>query len=294
MKIWLVFTLLMFPLISQAKINIFACEPEWASLAEEIGKDKVSVFSATSGKQDPHHIEARPGLIAKARQADLLICTGADLEAGWLPLLLNKSANGKIMAGAPGHFMASDYVELLDKPQALDRSQGDIHAAGNPHFHLNPHYILSVAEAFTTRLSAIDENNSDFYKNAFTDFRQRWLAAIETWEHQAQTIKNTAYAVDHKSWIYLAHWLNVDMSTTIEPKPGIPPGSEYLSQLIKIIKEKNIRKVFYAAHAHPRAAQWLANQTGISAIELPYTVGGSTGANDLFGLFDETLKLLTK
>lgn len=282
----------MLPLISQASINIFACEPEWAALAEEIGKDKVSVFSATTGKQDPHHIEARPGLIAKARRADLLICTGADLEAGWLPLLLKKSANGKIIAGASGNFMSSDYVELLDKPLAMDRSQGDIHAAGNPHFHLNPHHILTVAKAFTARLGEIDKTNSDFYQASLSDFSQRWQVATTAWEQQAQGIKSNSYVVDHKSWIYLADWLHIDMNTTIEPRPGIPPSSEHLSQLIKIIKEKNIQKIFYAAHANPRAAQWLADQTGTQAIELPYTVGGNDKANNLFSLFDETLRLL--
>ncbi|HEY9050595.1 MAG TPA: zinc ABC transporter substrate-binding protein [Gammaproteobacteria bacterium] len=294
MKKLLAFMLLMFPFFAQASINIFACEPEWASLAEEIGKDKVSVFSATTGKQDPHHIEARPSLIAKARSADFLICTGADLEAGWLPLLVKKSANSKIIAGASGHFMASDYVELLDKPQILDRSQGDIHAAGNPHFHLNPHHILSVAKAFSARLGEIDKANSDFYQASLSDFSQRWQVATTAWENQARVIKNKAYAVDHKSWIYLADWLHIDMSTSIEPKPGIPPGSEHLSQLIKLIKEKNIQKIFYSAHANPRAAQWLANQTGVPAIELPYTVGGNDKAENLFSLFDETLRLLLK
>ena len=284
--------LLLLSLPGQAAINIFACEPEWASLAEEIGRDRVAVFSATTGKQDPHHIQARPGLIAQARRADLLICTGADLEAGWVPLLLKKSANANILNGASGYFMTSDYVELLDKPQQLDRSQGDIHAAGNPHFHLDPRNMLRVAEALAARLSKIDKTNAGVYASNLADFSQRWLNAINTWQQQAQALKGTAYVVNHKSWIYLAHWLDVDMNNVIEPRPGIPPGAEHLSRLIDTIEQKGIKKILYAAHGNPRAAHWLAEKTGIRAIELPYTVGGNDRVNNLFELFDDTLKQL--
>jgi len=135
----------------QAAINAFACEPEWGALTHEIGGDKVSVYQATTGLQDPHRIEARPSLIARMRSADLLVCSGADLEVGWLPLLLQTSGNGKVQSGQPGNFMASDFVTRLEVPTAVDRAQGDIHPYGNPHIHLDPHNVLRVAQALGCR-----------------------------------------------------------------------------------------------------------------------------------------------
>ena len=84
---------------AQAALKVFACEPEWAALTQELGGDRVSVFSATTALQDPHYIEARPSLIARVRNADLVVCTGAELEAGWLPLLLRSSGNPRVQPG---------------------------------------------------------------------------------------------------------------------------------------------------------------------------------------------------
>lgn len=277
---------------AQANLEIFACEPEWASLATELGGDKVNVFSATTGKQDPHHIEARPSLIAKIRRADLIICTGAELETGWLPVLLSKSGNNKIQPGKRGYFMATDFIELLDKPRVIDRSQGDVHAAGNPHIQTNPHNISMVAAGLLIRMSELDSINAQAYNAAYDNFSKRWETAIVRWEKQAEPIKHQAFAVEHASWVYLADWLDIDMQVALEPRPGIPPTTEHLAELIKTVKQKNIHKIVYAAYQSPRAAQWLAEKTGASAVELPFTVGGNDKVNNLFDLFDQTIQAL--
>jgi zinc/manganese transport system substrate-binding protein len=131
---------------ARAALNVFACEPEWAALAKEIGGQRVAVASATTAQQDPHHVEARPSLIAHMRRADLLVCTGAELETGWLPVLLARSGNAKVQPGKPGYFEAAAFVELLDVPTTVDRSHGDIHAAGNPHVHTDPRRLAIIAE----------------------------------------------------------------------------------------------------------------------------------------------------
>jgi zinc/manganese transport system substrate-binding protein len=277
---------------ASATLEIFTCEPEWASLASELGGANVHVFSATTGKQDPHHIEARPSLIAKIRRADLIVCTGAELEAGWLPLLLGKSGNENIQLGKSGYFMATDYVQLLDKPAVVDRSQGDMHSGGNPHIHTNPHNIALVARALNQKLVELDSANETAYSAAYSDFIRRWNMAIARWEKQAEPVRHQAFAVGHQSWIYLENWLNLDMSVTLEPRPGIPPTAEHLAELIHTVKQKNIHKIVYAAYASPRAAQWLAEKSGTQAIELPFTVGGNERVNNLFDLFDDTLRAL--
>ncbi|MEO6228006.1 MAG: zinc ABC transporter substrate-binding protein, partial [Thermomonas sp.] len=126
---------------AQAKLKVFACEPEWGSLVQELAGDKVDVDVATSALQDVHMIEAKPSLIAKVRSADLAVCTGSELEVGWLPQLLRQSGNTKIASGA-GSFMASAQVKTLEKPTSLDRANGDIHPDGNPHVQLDPRRVL--------------------------------------------------------------------------------------------------------------------------------------------------------
>jgi len=277
-----------------ADTTIFACEPEWASLAKEIGGDKITVYQATTGLQDPHHIQARPSLVAKARRSDMLFCSGAELEIGWLPVLLQKSGNQKIQRGNSGYFMATDYVPLLEKPVSLDRSMGDVHASGNPHVHLNPYNIAKIADALEKRLSTIDKDNAGYYAERLKDFQQRWQAAINSWEQQAASIKGNAYAVYHKSWIYLADWLHIDMNTSMEPKPGIPPNTEYLVSLLDQVKQKQVKKAIYAAYKSSRAAEWLGEKAGIPVVKLPFTVGGTAQADNLFHLYDQTIQLLVK
>ena len=168
------------PLTAQAKVNILACEPEWASLAEEIGGERVKTLSATNAHQDPHYIRARPGLLNKARRADLLLCSGAGLEIGWLPLLLQK-ASRQVQPGASGYLMAADFVPLLEKLDVADRSMGDVHPEGNPHVHLNPHNILLVAQELTKRLEHIDSGHAGEYRERYEDFSKRWQQSIAQW-----------------------------------------------------------------------------------------------------------------
>jgi len=275
-----------------ADINIFACEPEWAALSQELGGDKVKVFSATTGLQDPHYIQARPSLIAKARQADLLVCTGAELESGWLPLLQRKAGNAAIQTGAVGYFMATDYVSLMAVPSSLDRSQGDVHAAGNPHIQTSPLYIMQVAEALSQRLQDIDANNADVYQQRSVDFKQRWQAAIDKWQKQATPLKGTSIVVQHDSWIYLFDWLNLNKVAVLEAKPGVAPTVNDLNKVLNHLKTSSAKLVIHAAYQSPRATDWLVDKTAISKVTLPFTVGGNEQSTDLFSLFDDTIQRL--
>ncbi len=277
-----------------AKLNVFACEPEWAALALEIGgSDRLKTTSATTGLQDPHHIQARPSLLARARRADLLACTGAELEIGWLPVLLRKTGNPKIQPGQPGYFMATDFVKLLDIPSKLDRSEGDIHAAGNPHIQTDPRRILLVAKALSERLQLIDPEHAGDYAAGYADFEKRWTAAMSRWEKQAAGLRGKSIIVQHKSWIYLEDWLGLKETATLEVKPGVPATTSHLSQLLALVKTKPVMAIIHAAYQNPRSAQWLSSKSGIPSVTLPFTIGGTKQARDLFGLFDDTIDRLT-
>ena len=290
-----VIALSLFLLASQganAALNVFACEPEWGALAQELGGDKVTVFNATNALQDVHHIEAKPSLVAQLRKADLLLCTGSELEIGWLPVLLRQSANDKLQAGKPGNFEATHYVRMLEIPTRLDRADGDVHPGGNPHIQTDPRNISKVAEALALRLAEVDAANATFYQGRYKDFAQRWQAAIKRWEAQAAPLKGVSIVVQHKGFPYLEDWLGLKQVATLEPKPGVEPTSAHLAEVLAQLQRQPARMVIRAAYNSDRPSQWLSERAKIPAVALPFTVGGSERAKDLFSLFDDTIQRL--
>jgi zinc/manganese transport system substrate-binding protein len=275
-----------------AALNVFACEPEWGALAQELGGDKVSVYNATTAQQDPHHIEARPSLISRARSADLLICSGSELEIGWVPLLLANSGNDRIQPGSPGFLEASQFVLKLEIPKVIDRALGDIHPAGNPHVHLDPRNIARVGQVLTERLTEIDHANAGFYKERAGAFGKRWQAAIERWQQEAAPLKGVPVVVYHKDMSYFINWAGMREAASLEPKPGIPPTPAHLADLVERMKRSPAKAVVYSPYNSPRAAEFLSEQTKIPVVPLPFTVGGSEKAKDLFGLFDDMIARL--
>jgi zinc/manganese transport system substrate-binding protein len=276
---------------AQAKLQVFSCEPEWGSLLAELAGDKIDVDVGTSALQDVHVIEAKPSLIAKMRRADLVVCSGADLEIGWLPQLVHQSGNPKIASGA-GSFMAADQITTLEKPSQLDRANGDVHPGGNPHFQMDPQRVLAIAKALDTRLAQLDPTNAALYQQRLADFSARWTAAIARWQAKAAPLKGRNIVVHHNSWIYLTEWLGMHEIGSLEPKPGVPPTSAHLASLIDTTKSQNTLAIVRAAYQDPKPADWLAERTGVPAITLPFTVGGDAQAKDLFGLYDSTLDKL--
>jgi zinc/manganese transport system substrate-binding protein len=277
---------------AQAALNVFACTPEWGALARELGGDRVNVYTATTALQDPHRIEARPSLIARARSADLMLCTGAELEVGWLPLVQSQSGNARIQVGRPGYFEAASAVVLIDKPQRLDRSMGDVHPAGNPHLHLDPRNIGRVAAALGERMAQLDAPDADSYRGRTRAFLARWDEATTRWERQAKSLTGLPVVVYHRSFSYLSRWLGLREVGALEPKPGLPPSAAHLAGLLQQLGVEPAKAVLRSPYDDPRAAQWLAERARVPVVVLPYTVGGSEGAKDLFGLYEDTLARL--
>jgi zinc/manganese transport system substrate-binding protein len=277
---------------AMAALNVFACEPEWAALAQELGGDKVSVYSATTAQQDPHRMEAKPSLIARIRNADLLICSGSELEIGWLPLLFTQGGNEAIQPGSPGYIEASQYVVKLEVPRVIDRALGDIHPAGNPHVHLDPRNIAKVGAVITERLAEIDARDAAYYRSRADDFNKRWDQAVEKWGKEAQPLKGMPIVVYHKDMSYFINWAGMREAGALEPKPGIPPTPTHLADLVERMKRNPAKAVVYSPYNNPGAAQFLSQRTGIPVVPLPFTVGGTPKAKDLFGLFDDTIERL--
>lgn len=284
--------LLLSPGVAQAALKVFACEPEWGALTREIGGDRVDVYVATTAMQDPHRIEARPSLIARARNADLLVCTGAELETGWLPVILAESGNRAIQAGQPGQFFAAGFVALREKPAVLDRAAGDVHAAGNPHIQTDPRNIARVGAALAERMAALDPAGASIFRSRWADFSARWTAAIARWEQVAAPLKGTPVVVQHKAFPYLQNWLGLKEVAVLEPKPGVEPSLTSLAAVKQRLAAEPAKMVIRAAYQPARPSEWLASQTGMKAVVMPFTVGGDAQSGDLFGLFDSTVAKL--
>jgi zinc/manganese transport system substrate-binding protein len=277
---------------ASAALNVLATVPEWAALAREIGADKVNVIAATNALQDPHRIDAKPSLIARARSSQLVVANGAELEIGWLPMVLRESGNAAIQPGQPGYFEAASAVRLREVPTRLDRADGDVHAGGNPHIQTDPRNILTVAQALAARLALVDPANAEAYKANLARFSDRWKTAMARWELVAAPLRGVPVWVQHRSFPYMSDWLGLKELGALEPKAGVEPGSAHLAGILERQKVTPARMILRPAYTRASASEWLGERAHIPVVILPFTVGGSPEAGDLFGLFDETIRRL--
>jgi len=277
---------------AHAAVRILATTADWGALASELGGDKVDVYTATNALQDVHRVDAKPSLVARARNANLVVANGAELEVGWLPVLLQESGNPKVQPGTPGYFEATAQLRLIEVPSAVDRAMGDIHPQGNPHVQLDPRNIAIVAKALTARLGAIDPANAGYYETRGADFQAKWQEAIPRWGAAAAPLKGVPVVVIHKAETYLCRWLGMQLVAAIEPKPGIPPSAGYLADLVRTLSASPPRMILRSAYNDPKAATWLSERVHAPVVTLPFSVGGTPGAKDLFGLFDDTISRL--
>ena len=274
-------------------LNVFTCEPEWAALVRELAP-QAEIRAATHWRQDPHHIEARPSLIAALRNADLAICTGAGLEAGWLPALQQRAGNARVQDGAPGMLYAADQVKLIDPRPPGTPFDGDVHSAGNPHVHLDPKRVLDVARAVAERLQQVDPAQRDAYRARWTAFEADWRARTAQWERRAAPLRGLRVAAQHTTYAYLWRWLGMEQMADLEPKPGVPPTPGHLQRVLELARTAPPRAVVVSSYQDARPAQWLAQQLGggVPVLQLPATVTDEAPAATLAGFYDLLLERL--
>jgi len=288
---WIAFLLLLGTQQVYAALNILACEPEWAALATEIGGAHIKVSSATTAMQDPHHIQARPSLIAKARKADMVICSGAGLEAGWLPVLLQKSANPEIQPGKPGYFVATEHVELLGKDGT---DPNNLHAAGNPHVHFDPQRVLVIATALADVMAQIDNDHASQYHDNLRDFSDSWNMSIRQWQLALSKITGRIVIVHHDSWIYLLQWAGVKQLATLEPQHGVAPSASHLAGLLKQLKNQHADLIIRSGYEEKRPSRWLSEKSGVPVVSIPFSVSEYRTKGSLKRWMDEVINHLVQ
>lgn len=258
-----------------------------ASIAREVGGDRVKVESLSRGNQDPHFVDANPTLALKLRRAELLVDVGLDLEVGWLPPLVNQARNPAILPGGKGRLTAASAVQVLEVPTGpVDRSTGDLHAGGNPHFFTDPRRVGAVAAAIAERLAAVDPGNAAHYQGRLADFRERLAAARARWEATLAPLRGRTVITHHRTLTYFLDWSGLRDVGELEPKPGTPPPPSHVAELVGVVKAKGVKAILVEAWYDPRPAHVLAKHSGARLVTIPGDVGGAPEAKDWFAFED--------
>lgn len=310
-----------------APLTVCAATPDLGSLVEAVGGDDVRLTVFAKGSEDPHYIEARPSFVKAASDADLLVVTGLDLDVGWLPAVLQQANNPRILPGAPGHLVAATAIVPLEVPGGtVDRSMGDVHAYGNPHYLLDPLNGLRVAALLRDRLGALRRERRGAFQQRYDDFRQQLgvallgealartydfekLAQLADYDRLDRFLEEQGAAAlvggwlgamrphrgaravdDHAMWPYFARRFGLDIVGHMEPRPGIPPTTKHLAQLVELMRAQQVRLIMASAYYDPRHARFLAEQTGARIAFLANQVGARPGADAYLSMIDYNVR----
>jgi ABC-type Zn uptake system ZnuABC Zn-binding protein ZnuA len=275
-----------------AQIRVVATTPDLASVAREIGGDKVSVVALAKPTEDPHYVDAKPSHIVTLNRADALIEGGAELELGWLPPLLENSRNSKISAGAPGRIVASDGVKMLEIPTSFDRSKGDVHSLGNPHFMIDPVTVRIVARNIASHFAQIDPKNAATYNGNLSRFNTKLDAKYAEWQKALAPYRGARIVTYHKDFVYFADRFGLNIVDELEPKPGIAPSPAHLAQVIGKMKAGNAKVILVQPFQNRKTAETVARQTGATVLDTPEQPGAATNTNTYFDMMDNLVRTL--
>jgi ABC-type Zn uptake system ZnuABC Zn-binding protein ZnuA len=292
----LVFALLC-PVIGSAdsKIRIMTATTDLASLAQEVGGDKVDVESIARGYQDPHFVDPKPSFLLKLSKAELLIVVGLELEIGWLPPLITQSSNPRIQVGAPGYLDASRFAKILEIPTGqVTRAEGDVHPLGNPHYWLDPDNGLRIAKGIQTKLSEMRPNDSAYFAQRYDSFEQRLKQSDQQWQAQMKPYAGRKVVTYHRSWPNFAEHFGLNVVGYVEPRPGIPPSPQHTVELIGQMKRDGVKIIMVEPYFDLKTPNSIARETGGQVVVLMPSVGGEKEITDYFKLFDYDIAKLKK
>jgi ABC-type Zn uptake system ZnuABC Zn-binding protein ZnuA len=312
-----------------APLRVCATVPDLGSLAREVGGDAVEVTVFVKGGQDPHFMEAKPSFIKALSQADLYIQIGLELEVGWVPNLLQNSRNGQVLRGAPGHLDASTAIQPLDVPAGvIDRAMGDVHPYGNPHYLLDPLNGLKVARAIRDRLVDLRPARKADFDARFESFRKKLGAALvgeklaakydfeklavlaergklleflksqndeslfDGWLKRVEPLRGVPVVGDHNMWPYFAQRFGLKVVGFLEPKPGIPPSTKHLSEIVATMKQVGAKAILSVPYFDPRHSRFVSEQTGAKVLRLAHQVGSQDGTDDYLSMVEYNVKQL--
>jgi zinc/manganese transport system substrate-binding protein len=273
-------SLLAAPGPAAAALRVVTTTEGLAALAREVGGDRVAVQSLSRGVQDPHFVDANPVLAVKLRDADLLVDVGLELEIGWLPPLVNQSRNADIQPGGRRRLTAASAVQVLDVPTGpVDRSRGDLHPGGNPHFLTDPRRGVQVARAIAARLGELDPDGAAGYQARAAAFAGRIDAALAAWRAQLQPLAGRKLFVHHRTLTYFLDWTGLVGAGEMEPRPGTPPPSSHLADLVTLARREGIKACVVENYYDSKSDELVARLIGGTVVRIPGDVGGEPAAS---------------
>ena len=279
---------------ASAQLRVVATTPDLASVAKEIGGNRVNVVALAKPTEDPHYVDAKPSHIVTLNRADALIEGGAELELGWLPPLLENSRNRKIAAGAPGRIVASEGIRMLEVPTSFDRSKGDVHSLGNPHFLIDPVDVKIVARNIADHFARIDAASAATYRSNLAKFNTKVDAKLADWQRQLAPYRGAKIVTYHNDFLYLANRFGLDVVGTLEPKPGIAPSPAHLAQVIGRMKANNAKVILVQPYQSRRTAETVARQTGATVLDVSQQPGARGNTNTYFDMMDNLVSTLAR
>ena len=280
---------------AEAKLKVVTTIETLADLCRQVGGDRVDVTPLSHGYQDPHFIEAKPSLVLTLNRADVLVSVGLELEAGWLPPLLQQARNGRIQRGQPGNIDASTAIKVEDVPNAPAdqlRALGDVHPLGNPHYWIPPANARAIARLLAQRLTALDAGGAATYQAQLAGFERQLDAKQKAWELAAAPLRGVHVVTFHKSWSYVARWLGLQEVGYVEPKPGIPPTTSHTGQLIDLMKKSSVKLVIVESFYPTNLAKFVAGNGGARLVSAPSDVGATPAIKSYFDLVDALVAAL--
>jgi zinc/manganese transport system substrate-binding protein len=286
------FLLILTPL--ESKIFIVTTTTNTKYLAEQIGKDNVEVYSMIRGFDDPHFVMTRPDFLVKLNNADILCVIGLDLEIGWIPVLQQQSRNMKIQKGQIGYCDTSVGIKVLGEPTMMvDRSMGDMHIYGNPHYWMDPLNTIQMAANVLASLKRVDPVNSVYYEENYKDLKIRLINLIKEETKKFEPFFNMRVAVFHDQFVYLANRFKFTANLTLEERPGVPPSSRYLEQVITNMISQDIKVILISPYHNISYAQFVSSKVpGSKVLVLPESIGAFESIKTYEQTIIESLKLI--
>jgi zinc/manganese transport system substrate-binding protein len=310
-----------------APIAVCATTPDLGNLAAIVGGERVAVTAFTKPAEDPHFTPARPSFVKALNACELLILNGLEVEVGWLPVLLREARNAAVLPGARGHLDASTAITPMDVPiGTVDRSMGDVHPLGNPHYLLDPVNGLAVARAIRDRLATLRPADAAGFEQRYTAFRDRLAtalvgttlgakydveklmrladhdrldaflreqgdgAALAGWLGMTRPYRGAKAVDDHPIWSYFARRFGLAVVAHLEPKPGVPPTTRHLDDVVRLMREAGVRLVLASAYYDPRHADFVARNTGAQVARMANLVGARPGTDDYLAMIDHDVR----
>src|SRR5262245_16747243 len=271
-----------------SKVRVVASTPDLKVLTEAVGGDLVEVDSLARGTQNPHDIEVRPSLMVKLRRAELLVRNGVGGDP-WVEPLLVGSQNSQIFPGSPGYVDASVGVRIMLPSGAVDRSRGDVHPEGNPHYTIDPGTAAQVTQNIADGLKRVAPDSAAKFDEQRRAFLARLDADMARWQKALEPVRGGKVVTYHEGFNYFLNRFGLALAGAIEDRPGIPPSPTHLANLIRQIKEQNVKVVIAESYANRDTVDLVARDSGARAVTLPAAVGGVKGVDTYIQLIDHNV-----